>query len=87
MRVNSLKAQDKLNDAGYAIKKQFAKSADALSDIARGSEVGAGGTLARKGTDFYGHVNDAHQASKAKIQESIQRIEKGIEVGRVLGKI
>ncbi|WKB76416.1 hypothetical protein QYM22_18875 [Bacillus glycinifermentans] len=82
MRVNSLKAQDKLNDAGYAIKKQFAKSADALSDIAQGSEVGAGGTLARKGTDFYGHVNDAHQASKAKIQESIQRVEKGIETGK-----
>lgn len=86
MRVNSLKAQDKLNDAGYAIKKQFAKSADALSDIARGSEVGAGGTLARKGSDFYGHVNDAHQASKAKIQESIQRVEKGIETGKGVAK-
>ncbi|WP_270573182.1 hypothetical protein [Bacillus glycinifermentans] len=86
MRVNSLKAQDKLNDAGYAIKKQFAKSADALSDIARGSEVGAGGTLARKGSDFYGHVNDAHKASKAKIQESIQRVEKGIETGKGVGQ-
>ncbi|MCZ0071127.1 hypothetical protein OZL46_22490 [Bacillus sonorensis] len=40
-----------------------------------------GGTLARKGTDFYGHVNDAHQASKSKIQESIQRIETGKGVG------
>ncbi|MDU0073675.1 MULTISPECIES: glycohydrolase toxin TNT-related protein [Bacillus] len=47
-----------------------------MSDIARGSEAGAG-TLARKGSDFYGHVNDAHKASKAKIQESIQRVEKG----------
>ncbi|MEC1356380.1 hypothetical protein P9D61_20730 [Bacillus sonorensis] len=81
MRVSSLKAQDKLNDAGFAIKKQFAKSADALSDIARGTEV-QGGTLARKGTDFYGHVNDAHQASKSKIQESIQRIETGKGVGK-----
>ncbi|MEK4270552.1 deaminase domain-containing protein [Bacillus sp. FSL W8-0940] len=52
-----------------------------MSDIARGTEV-QGGTLARKGTDFYGHVNDAHQASKSKIQESIQRIEKGIETGK-----
>ncbi|MEK5098914.1 EndoU domain-containing protein [Bacillus sp. FSL W8-0848] len=57
-----------------------------MSDIARGSEAGAGGTLARKGTDFYGHVNDAHKASKAKIQESIQRIEKGIETGKGVGK-
>ncbi|MEK5500488.1 glycohydrolase toxin TNT-related protein [Bacillus sp. FSL M8-0168] len=52
-----------------------------MSDIARGSEVGAGGTLARKGSDFSGHVNDAHKASKVKIQESIQRVEKGIEKG------
>ncbi|MCF7619671.1 hypothetical protein L3137_20785 [Bacillus sonorensis] len=86
MRVSRLKAQDKLNDAGFAIKKQFAKSADALSDIARGTEV-QGGTLARKGTDFYGHVNDAHQASKSKIQESIQRIEREIASEKVGGKI
>ena len=44
-----LKAQDRLNDAGFAIKKQFAKSADALSDIARGAEAGAGGTPSEKG--------------------------------------
>ncbi|WP_077735472.1 glycohydrolase toxin TNT-related protein [Bacillus sonorensis] len=81
MRVHTLKAQDKLNDAGFAIKKQFAKSADALNDIARGTEVGAGGTLARKGSNYYGHVNDAHTASKAKMQDSIQRVEREIEKG------
>ncbi|MFN2744015.1 MULTISPECIES: hypothetical protein [unclassified Bacillus (in: firmicutes)] len=82
MRVHTLKAQDKLNDAGFAIKKQFAKSADALNDIARGTEVGAGGTLARKGSNYYGHVNDAHTASKAKMQDSIQRVEREIEGGK-----
>lgn len=81
MKVNGLKAQDRLNDAGFAIKKQFAKSADALSDIARGAEAGAGGTLVRKGSNYSAHVNDAHKASKTKIQDSIQRVEKEIEAG------
>ncbi|MED1714504.1 glycohydrolase toxin TNT-related protein [Bacillus paralicheniformis] len=81
MKVNGLKAQDRLNDAGFAIKKQFAKSADALSDIARGAEAGAGGTLVRKGSNYSAHVNDAHKASKAKMQDSIQRVEKEIEAG------
>ncbi len=81
MKVNGLKAQDRLNDAGFAIKKQFAKSADALSDIARGAEAGAGGTLVRKGSNYSAHVNDAHKASKAKMQASIQRVEKEIEAG------
>ncbi|MCB6219144.1 MULTISPECIES: hypothetical protein [Bacillus] len=83
MKVNGLKAQDRLNDAGFAIKKQFAKSADALSDIARGAEAGAGGTLVRKGSNYSAHVNDAHKASKAKMQDSIQRVEKEIEAGKV----
>ncbi|WP_457982525.1 polymorphic toxin type 15 domain-containing protein [Bacillus paralicheniformis] len=82
MKVNGLKAQDRLNDAGFAIKKQFAKSADALSDIARGAEAGAGGTLVRKGSNYSAHVNDAHKASKAKMQDSIQRVEKEIEAGK-----
>ncbi|MEN2447347.1 glycohydrolase toxin TNT-related protein, partial [Bacillus sp. JR_15] len=81
MKVNGLKAQDRLNDAGFAIKKQFAKSADALSDIARGAEAGAGGTLVRKGSNYSAHVNDAHKASKTKMQDSIQRVEKEIEAG------
>ncbi|MCY8381202.1 glycohydrolase toxin TNT-related protein [Bacillus haynesii] len=81
MKVNGLKAQDRLSDAGFAIKKQFAKSADALSDIARGAEAGAGGTLVRKGSNYSAHVNDAHKASKAKMQDSIQRVEKEIEAG------
>ncbi|MCY9215955.1 glycohydrolase toxin TNT-related protein [Bacillus haynesii] len=81
MKANGLKAQDRLNDAGFAIKKQFAKSADALSDIARGVEAGAGGTLVRKGSNYSAHVNDAHKASKTKIQDSIQRVEKEIEAG------
>jgi len=81
MKANGLKAKDRLNDAGFAIKKQFAKSADALSDIARGAEAGAGGTLVRKGSNYSAHVNDAHKASKTKIQDSIQRAEKEIEAG------
>lgn len=81
MKVNGLKAQDRLNDAGFAIKKQFAKSADALSDIVRGAEAGAGGTLVRKGSNYSAHVNDAHKASKTKMQDSIQRVEKEIEAG------
>ena len=86
MKVNGLKAQDRLNDAGFAIKKQFAKSADALSDIARGAEAGAGGTLVRKGSNYSAHVNDAHKASKAKMQDSIQRVEKEIEAGKSVSK-
>ncbi|MCY8003537.1 hypothetical protein MOB86_04840 [Bacillus haynesii] len=86
MKVNGLKAQDRLNDAGFAIKKQFAKSADALSDIARGVEAGAGGTLVRKGSNYSAHVNDAHKASKTKIQDSIQRVEKEIEAGKSVSK-
>ncbi|MFC1285974.1 deaminase domain-containing protein [Bacillus paralicheniformis] len=86
MKVNGLKAQDRLNDAGFAIKKQFAKSADALSDIARGAEAGAGGTLVRKGSNYSAHVNDAHKASKAKMQASIQRVEKEIEAGKSVSK-
>lgn len=86
MKVNGLKAQDRLNDAGFAIKKQFAKSADALSDIARGAEAGAGGTLVRKGSNYSAHVNDAHKASKAKMQNSIQRVEKEIEAGKSVSK-
>ncbi|WP_326850200.1 HNH endonuclease [Bacillus haynesii] len=86
MKVNGLKAQDRLNDAGFAIKKQFAKSADALSDIARGVEAGAGGTLVRKGANYSAHVNDAHKASKTKIQDSIQRVEKEIEAGKSVSK-
>lgn len=85
MRAGGLKAQDKLNDAGFAIKKQFAKSTDALTDIARGAEA-QGSVLARKGTDFHGSVNDAHKASKSKIQDSISRIEREIEAGRGVGK-
>ncbi|MGN9866330.1 glycohydrolase toxin TNT-related protein [Bacillus swezeyi] len=80
MRVGRLKAQDKLNDAGFAIKKQFAKSTDTLTDIARGTEA-QGSVLARKGTDFHRSVKDAHKASKSKIQDSISRIEKDIEKG------
>ena len=80
-------AQDRLNDAGFAIKKQFAKSADALSDIARGAEAGAGGTLVRKGSNYSAHVNDAHKASKAKMQDSIQRVEKEIEAGKSVSKV
>ncbi|MCY7914204.1 deaminase domain-containing protein [Bacillus haynesii] len=86
MKANGLKAQDRLNDAGFAIKKQFAKSADALSDIARGVEAGAGGTLVRKGSNYSAHVNDAHKASKAKLQDSIQRVEKEIEAGKSVSK-
>ncbi|MCY7862724.1 HNH endonuclease [Bacillus haynesii] len=86
MKANGLKAQDRLNDAGFAIKKQFAKSADALSDIARGVEAGAGGTLVRKGSNYSAHVNDAHKASKTKIQDSIQRVEKEIEAGKSVSK-
>jgi len=86
MKVNGLKAQDRLSDAGFAIKKQFAKSADALSDIARGAEAGAGGTLVRKGSNYSAHVNDAHKASKAKMQDSIQRVEKEIEAGKSVSK-
>ena len=57
MKVNGLKPKTGSNDAGFAIKKQFAKSADALSDIARGGEAGAGGTLVRKGSNYSAHVN------------------------------
>ncbi|MCY7768482.1 hypothetical protein MOB66_12875 [Bacillus haynesii] len=86
MKVNGLKAQDRLNDAGFAIKKQFAKSVDALSDIARGAEAEAGGTLVRKGSNYSAHVNDAHKGSKAKLQDSIQRVEKEIEAGKSVSK-
>ncbi|KAA6450393.1 glycohydrolase toxin TNT-related protein [Bacillus swezeyi] len=75
-----MKTNNKLNDAGFAIKKQFAKSTDTLTDIARGTEA-QGSVLARKGTDFHGSVKDAHKASKSKIQDSISRIEKDIEKG------
>ncbi|TWM27109.1 hypothetical protein CHCC14821_1515 [Bacillus paralicheniformis] len=78
--------KDKLNNESFAIKKQFAKSADALSDIARGAEAGAGGTLVRKGSNYSAHVNDAHKASKAKMQDSIQRVEKEIEAGKSVSK-
>ena len=53
-----------------------------MSDIARGAEAGAGGTLVRKGSNYSSHVNDAHKASKTKIQDSIQRVEKEIEAGK-----
>ncbi|MEK5098912.1 hypothetical protein [Bacillus sp. FSL W8-0848] len=56
--VKSLK-EDKVTKLNDAIKKQFAKSADVLSDIVRETEAGAG-TIAWKGSDFYGRVNDAH---------------------------
>ncbi|WP_187444582.1 hypothetical protein [Bacillus swezeyi] len=85
MRVGGLKAQDKLNDAGFAIKKQFAKSTDTLTDIARGTEA-QGSVLARKGTDFHGSVKDAHKASKSKIQDSIMKAEGKIDSARGLNR-
>nr|WP_278192980.1 hypothetical protein [Bacillus haynesii] len=48
--------------------------------------VAEGGTLVRKGSNYSTHVNDAHKASKTKIHDSIQRVEKEIEAGKSVSK-
>ncbi|KUL09850.1 hypothetical protein P4T50_18825 [Bacillus paralicheniformis] len=48
--------------------------------------VAGGRTLLRKGSNYSAHVNDAHKASKTKMQDSIQRVEKEIEAGKSVSK-
>ncbi|MGG1239447.1 hypothetical protein ABE210_13920 [Bacillus sonorensis] len=81
MRVSSLKDQDKLNDAGFAIKKQFAKSADALSDIARGTEV-QGGTLAYKDTDSNDTSTASTRLRKRRFRTLFIRLRRTLEAGK-----
>ncbi|MDI5789795.1 hypothetical protein PO124_19585 [Bacillus licheniformis] len=81
MKVNGLKAQDRLNDAGFAIKNNSPKRRRFERYCPR-----CGSRSRRhprpKGSNYSAHVNDAHKASKAKMQDSIQRVEKEIEAGK-----
>ncbi|WP_240909044.1 ADP-ribosyltransferase [Bacillus paralicheniformis] len=81
MKVNGLKAADKLNDLGHTIKKPIAKGLDNLSSVARVTDI-KGEALVQSGGNYYANVKSAYQASKSKIQDSIHKIEKGIHSGK-----
>ncbi|WP_227005474.1 ADP-ribosyltransferase [Bacillus paralicheniformis] len=81
MKVNGLKAADKLNDLGHTIKKPIAKGLDNLSSVARVTDI-QGEALVQSGGNYYANVKSAYQASKSKIQDSIHKIEKGIHSGK-----
>nr|WP_231692452.1 MULTISPECIES: hypothetical protein [Bacillus] len=50
--------------------------------------VAGGRTLLRKGSNYSAHVNDAHKASKTKMQDSIQRVERRrLRLGRVFQRV
>ncbi|MEC1020531.1 ADP-ribosyltransferase [Bacillus paralicheniformis] len=81
MKVNGLKAADKLNDLGHTIKKPIAKGLDNLSSVARVTDI-QGEALVQSGGNYYANVKSAYEASKSKIQDSIHKIEKGIHSGK-----
>ncbi|MBM7362561.1 hypothetical protein [Priestia taiwanensis] len=82
LRLEGLKATDKLNDVNYAIKGAFARSLDNMNNLAAQSiDVTAGGaaTLGRGGSNVEGVVKASHLESKGIIQSKIEKIEGSIK--------
>ncbi|GGE59409.1 HNH endonuclease [Priestia taiwanensis] len=82
LRLEGLKATDKLNDVNYAIKGAFARSLDNMNNLAAQSiDVTAGGAaaLGRGGSNVEEVVKASHLESKGIIQSKIEKIEGSIK--------
>ncbi|GGE54843.1 hypothetical protein [Priestia taiwanensis] len=81
LRLEGLKATDKLNDMNYAIKGAFARSLDNMNNLAAQSiDVTAGGAaLGRGGSNVEDVVKASHLESKGIIQSKIEKVEGSIK--------
>ncbi|GGE61467.1 hypothetical protein [Priestia taiwanensis] len=86
LRLEGLKATDKLNDVNYAIKGAFARSLDNMNNLAAQSiDVASGGAaaLGRGGSNVEDVVKASHLESKGIIQSKIEKIEGTSELRKV----
>ncbi|OTY26985.1 hypothetical protein BK738_13550 [Bacillus thuringiensis serovar rongseni] len=66
---------DRLSRENYIIENTLAKVADSVSPIFKGVKILSDGSVVKSGMNYSGKFQEAHDASKASIQNRISNLE------------